>query len=76
MKSVTHQGDLEEFLSTAQLADADFTAERRNVTVVQTPGTQAGGSKGNNPFLLNGQEEEQVLRKQRANKTRLRVPRR
>ncbi|CAO1633735.1 unnamed protein product [Parajaminaea phylloscopi] len=76
LASVTQQGDLEEFLNTAQLADQDFTAERRNVTVVQTPGVKTGGHKGNNPFLLNGQEEKEVLGRQRQNKTRLRVPRR
>lgn len=76
LASVTHQGDLEEFLNTAQLAEQDFTAERRNVTVVQAPGVKIGGAKGNNPFLLNGQEEKEVLGKQRQNKQRLRVPRR
>lgn len=76
LASVTHQGDLEEFLNTAQLAEQDFTAERKNVTVVQAPGTKIGGQKGNNPFLLNGQEEVEVLGRQRENKQRLRVPRR
>lgn len=79
LKSVTHQGDLEEFLSTAQLADADFTAERRNVTVVQAPGTGGGGSgsaRGMNPFLLSNQEEKEVLSKHDKNRKRLRVPRR
>ncbi|CAO1632026.1 unnamed protein product [Jaminaea pallidilutea] len=76
LASVTQQGDLEEFLNTAQLAEQDFTAERKNVTVVQAPGLTAGGQKGHNPFLLNGQEEKEVLGKQRANKQRLRVPRR
>ncbi len=39
LRSVTHEGDLEEFLNTASLADADFTAERRNhgVTVITAP---------------------------------------
>lgn len=78
LKSVTHQGDLEEFLSTAQLADADFTAERRNVTVVQTPGTGAGSgsARGKNPFLLSNQEEKEILSKHDKNRKRLRVPRR
>lgn len=76
LASVTKQGDLEEFLSTAQLAEQDFTAERRNVTVVQTLDLKTGAAKGNNPFLLSGQEEKEVLARQRQNKTRLRVPRR
>lgn len=77
LQSVTHQGDLEEFLSTAQLADADFTAERRNVTVVQASGTASGsGGRGRNPFLLSNQEEQEVLSKQDKNRKRLRVPRR
>ncbi|CAO1633905.1 unnamed protein product [Sympodiomycopsis kandeliae] len=77
LASVTHQGDLESFLDTAQLAEQDFTAERRNVTVVQTPGgMQEGRTRGHNPFLLTGQEEQEVLSRQRDNKQRLRVPRR
>ena len=78
LRSVTQQGDLEEFLSTAQLADADFTAERRNITVVQTPETLASGKslRRRNPFLLNPNEEREVLGKHEENKTRLRVPRR
>lgn len=78
LASVTHQGDLESFLDTAQLAEQDFTAERRNVTVVQTGGSmQEGRGQGHkNPFLLTGQEEKEVLGRQRANRQRLRVPRR
>jgi len=78
LQSVTHQGDLEEFLSTAQLADADFTAERRNVTVVQGPGSGAGGSgaRGKNPFLLSNQEEKEVMGRHDKNRKKLRVPRR
>jgi large subunit GTPase 1 len=78
LKSVTHQGDLEEFFSTAQLADADFTAERRNVTVVQAPDGIVGGKslRRRNPFLLSAQEEEDMLNRQSENKQALRVPRR
>ncbi|PWN87750.1 P-loop containing nucleoside triphosphate hydrolase protein [Acaromyces ingoldii] len=78
LESVTHQGDLEEFLSTAQLAEADFTAERRNVSVVQAPDAALGQGKArrHNPFLLSGQEEKEVLRRQAGNRKRLRVPRR
>ncbi|KCV73214.1 hypothetical protein H696_00756 [Fonticula alba] len=34
MQSITDRGDLEEFLNVAQLADKEFTAERRNITVI------------------------------------------
>ncbi|PWY97257.1 putative LSG1-large-subunit GTPase [Testicularia cyperi] len=75
LRSVTHEGDLEEFLNTAQLADADFTAERRNagVTVISAPNRER---TRHNPYLLTGQEESEVLKKHSQNKERLRVPRR
>lgn len=76
LASVTHQGDLEEFLNTAQLAEQDFTAERRSVKVVSAPGASSSTSRTNNPFLLNGQQEKEVLAKQKENKQELRVPRR
>ncbi|KIS72337.1 putative 60S ribosomal biogenesis GTPase subunit [Mycosarcoma maydis] len=75
LRSVTHQGDLEEFLNTASLADADFTAERRNggVTIITAPDRER---TRHNPYLLTGQEEQEVLKKHVQNKERLRVPRR
>lgn len=75
LRSVTHEGDLEEFLNTASLADADFTAERRSggVTVVAAPDRER---TRHNPYLLTGQEEQEVLKKHVQNKERLRVPRR
>ncbi|CEH17948.1 Predicted GTP-binding protein MMR1 [Ceraceosorus bombacis] len=79
LQSVTHQGDLEEFIATAQLAESDFTAERRNVTVVSAPadGMRGGvNARGWNPFLLDGREERESLERQRRNKEALRVPRR
>ncbi|PWN54412.1 P-loop containing nucleoside triphosphate hydrolase protein [Violaceomyces palustris] len=76
LRSVTHEGDLEEFLNTAQLADADFTAERRNVTIVSAPGLTRSDRHRHNPYLLSGEEENEVLRKHGENKERLRVPRR
>lgn len=72
LQSVTHEADLEEFLNTAEMADADFTAERRNVRVIDTNTSRTR----HNPYLLTPQQEEEVLRNQRANKDRLRVPRR
>lgn len=71
LRSVTHEGNLEEFLNTAQMADQDFTAERRNVTVITAP-----GMKRHNPYLLTEEEEEDIREKQDSNRGRLRVPRR
>ncbi|KAJ7900158.1 P-loop containing nucleoside triphosphate hydrolase protein [Mycena olivaceomarginata] len=71
LKSVTQEGDLDEFLNTAQLAGTDFTAERRNVKIIQ----QSAGSS-QNPYLLSEQEEITTLKKHQENKKRLRVPRR
>ncbi|CCF51238.1 hypothetical protein NDA11_001826 [Ustilago hordei] len=74
LRSVTHEGDLEEFLNTASLADADFTAERRSgITVITAPNRER---TRHNPYLLTGQEEQEVLKKHVQNKERLRVPRR
>ncbi|WFD18040.1 hypothetical protein MCAP1_000252 [Malassezia caprae] len=73
LQSVTHEGALEEFLNTAQMADADFTAERRNIQVISAPNTSR---TRHNPYLLTPQQEEEVLRNHRENKDRLRVPRR
>ncbi|KAF8137485.1 hypothetical protein EV363DRAFT_1318116 [Boletus edulis] len=69
LKSVTQERDLDEFLNTAQLAGTEFTAERRNIKIVQSTSTQ-------NPYLLTEAEEQSTLRKHQANKQRLRVPRR
>ncbi|KAG1908294.1 uncharacterized protein F5891DRAFT_8269 [Suillus fuscotomentosus] len=71
LKSVTQERDLDEFLNTAQLAGTEFTAERRNVKIIQSP---AGST--HNPHLLTDQEEESTLKKHQLNKERLRVPRR
>ena len=69
MRSVTEQGALDEFLSTAALADTDFTAEKmNNVKIIHTD--------QKNPYLLSAAEERSAIRKQMANKKRLTVPRR
>lgn len=73
LQSVTHEGDLDEFLNTAQLADADFTAERRNIKVIDAPHLSR---TRHNPYLLTAQQEAEVLKNHRDNKDRLRVPRR
>lgn len=69
MRSVTEQGALDEFLSTAELAGTDFTAEKmNNVKIIHT--------NQKNPYLLSAAEERSSIRKQMANKNRLTVPRR
>lgn len=69
MKSVTEQAALEEFLSTAELAGTDFTAEKtNNVKIIHTD--------QKNPYLLSAAEERAAVGKQKAHKDRLTVPRR
>ncbi|KAE8226577.1 hypothetical protein CF319_g857 [Tilletia indica] len=79
LRSITAQSSLDEFLSTAQLAQHDFTAERRNLTVVSTPGGLPGSGDDStrwNPYLLNPDEERNLLAQQRDHASRLSVPRR
>ncbi|ROT39200.1 putative ribosome biogenesis GTPase Lsg1 [Sodiomyces alkalinus F11] len=69
MRSVTEQGALDEFLSTAELAGTDFTAEKmNNIKIIHTD--------QKNPYLLSAAEERAVAGKHRAHKGRLTVPRR
>ncbi|KAG8740975.1 hypothetical protein FRC10_003513 [Ceratobasidium sp. 414] len=69
LQSVTQEGNLEEFLNTAQLAGREFTAERQNITIIQT--TNAN-SITPNPYLLSSQEEQATLQRHAQNKDRLR----
>ncbi|EMD41943.1 hypothetical protein CERSUDRAFT_147367 [Gelatoporia subvermispora B] len=71
LQSITQERDLDEFLNTAQLAGTQFTAERRNVKIINAP----SGSQ-QNPYLLSEEEEKSTLQKHQQNKERLRVPRR
>ncbi|KAF2474267.1 P-loop containing nucleoside triphosphate hydrolase protein [Lindgomyces ingoldianus] len=69
MRSVTEQAALDEFLSTAELAGTDFTAEKiNNVKIIH--------KDQKNPYLLSAAEERATVRKHRENKQRLTVPRR
>ncbi|KAJ3053978.1 hypothetical protein HK097_002948, partial [Rhizophlyctis rosea] len=68
MQSVTQENDLDAFLSTAELAGTEFTAERMNITVIQTPAT--------NPFLLTPEKEKETLAEHEQNKDKLTIPRR
>lgn len=69
MRSVTEQGALDEFLSTAELAGTDFTAEKmNNVKIIH--------KDQKNPYLLSAADERNISRKHKENKERLSVPRR
>ena len=69
MRSVTEQAALDEFLSTAELAGTDFTAEKLNTVKIIHADQR-------NPYLLSAREEASTLRKHRDHRTRLTVPRR
>ncbi|KAJ2971536.1 hypothetical protein NQ176_g7638 [Zarea fungicola] len=69
MRSVTEQSAMDEFLSTAELAGTDFTAEKvNNVKIIHTD--------QKNPYLLSATEKRAVLEKHKKHKARLTVPRR
>ncbi|PWY70243.1 P-loop containing nucleoside triphosphate hydrolase protein [Aspergillus heteromorphus CBS 117.55] len=69
MRSITEQAALDEFLSTAELAGTDFTAEKmNNVKIIHTD--------QKNPFLLSASEEKSAVKKHQKNRDRLTVPRR
>jgi len=69
MRSVTEQGALDEFLSTAELAGTDFTAEKmNNVKIIH--------KDQKNPYLLSAAEERNITKRQKENRNRLTVPRR
>ncbi|KAJ5573650.1 Large subunit GTPase 1 [Penicillium hispanicum] len=69
MRSITEQAALDEFLSTAELAGTDFTAEKiNNVKIIH--------ADQKNPYLLSASEEKSTIKKHQKNKGRLTVPRR
>lgn len=68
MQSVTQERALDEFLSTAKLADTNFAAERLNVKII--------ANDQQNPYLLKPDKEASVLGKHREKQDQLRVPRR
>ncbi|KZO92805.1 putative LSG1-large-subunit GTPase [Calocera viscosa TUFC12733] len=74
LNSVTQERDLDEFLSTAQLAGTDFVAEKQNIRIIQSP--SASASTAHNPFLLSAAEEREAHRLQQENRSLLRIPRR
>lgn len=68
LRSVTQEKALDEFLSTAELADTDFTAERRNVKIITNDQF--------NPYLLTPEQEALKKAKHNEFKQSLTVPRR
>jgi large subunit GTPase 1 len=69
MRSVTEQAALDEFLSTAELAGTDFTAEKmNNIKIIHTD--------QKNPYLLSAAEERAAVGKQKSHRNKLTVPRR
>ncbi|KAJ5461329.1 Large subunit GTPase 1 [Penicillium daleae] len=69
MRSITEQAALDEFLTTAELAGTDFTAEKiNNVKIIH--------SDQKNPYLLSASEEKKAVKKHQKNRGRLTVPRR
>ncbi|KAJ6107414.1 Large subunit GTPase 1 [Penicillium sp. IBT 18751x] len=69
MRSITEQAALDEFLSTAELAGTDFTAEKiNNVKIIH--------SDQKNPYLLTATEEKNKVKKHLKNRGKLTVPRR
>ena len=68
MRSVTEQGDLDEFLEPAELAGTDFTAEKmNNVKIIH--------KDQKNPYLLSADQERNLVRRQKENRHKLTVPR-
>ncbi|CCG81874.1 putative Ribosome biogenesis GTPase Lsg1 [Taphrina deformans PYCC 5710] len=68
LRSVTQERALDEFLSTAELANTDFTAEKMNVKIISNDQF--------NPYLLTPEQEAQKKAKHNEFKQSLTVPRR
>jgi len=70
LRSVTHENALEDFLNTAELADTDFTAEKRStVKIIKVDNRQ-------NPYLLSKEEERKKHDLQKEHEVDLIIPRR
>lgn len=69
MRSITEQGAIEEFLSTAAYADTNFRAVKMN-------NSQIIHTDQKNPYLLTDAEEGRRLKLHNQNRERLTVPRR
>ncbi|AMD21315.1 HER036Wp [Eremothecium sinecaudum] len=75
LRSITQESPLDAFLSTAELADKDFTADRySNVKIIRMDaGVDDANSLG---FTLNNEQRNKASEKQRAHAKDLIVPRR
>lgn len=72
LQSVTQERALDEFLSTAELADQDFTTERTaNIKIIQ-----AGNNSTENQYLLTDEQKDEIVQKHYENAGKLTVPRR
>lgn len=67
MGSQTEMGNLDDFLSTAELSNRDFTAERMNVSIVTAVENEA---------IISEKREVEKVRTQMENQHKLRIPRR
>lgn len=67
LQSVTEQSNLDDFLTTAELAGVDFTAEKLNVRIVDV---------NKNTGLLTAEETKNVKQLHEQHKSLLRIPRR
>lgn len=54
MQSITQENDLDAFITSVQLAETDFVAERQNIAFVDPSATV---SSAKNPFLLTAEQE-------------------
>lgn len=72
MRSITQESSLDEFLSTAQLAEHDFSADRRQQVRIVKVGNTLLQSTG----VLTQAEMEQIRRKHQLFENRLTIPRR
>lgn len=76
LRSVTQEHALDEFLSTAELANKDFTTERTaNIRIINNH-TLSGAAGSSNPYLLTPDQHAELMRKQSENAGKVTVPRR
>uniref|UniRef100_A0A0B7B2U5 Large subunit GTPase 1 homolog n=1 Tax=Arion vulgaris TaxID=1028688 RepID=A0A0B7B2U5_9EUPU len=66
-QSVTEQNNLEDFLTTAEMAGKDFTAERENIQIISQPGLGV---------RLTDADMQKISQAQDANRAMLQIPRR
>lgn len=74
LQSVTQERALDEFLSTAELADTDFTTERTaNIRIIQIGGQNVAESSSG---VLSNEQKAKLIKRHYENAGRLTVPRR